>query len=58
MAVIMKRTAFWDIALCRLVEVEMMEAVYTSEMSVYINETTRRYITEEILQFPQEAHCI
>jgi hypothetical protein len=36
----MKMTAFWDII------VLMMEAVRTSETSVYFNETTRRYIAE------------
>jgi hypothetical protein len=38
-------TAFWDIAPCNLVEVALiMEAVRTTETSVYFNETTRRYI--------------
>jgi hypothetical protein len=48
-----KMTAFWGIAPCSLVEVEvrtyiamMMEAVCTSETSVYFNITTRRYIQE------------
>jgi hypothetical protein len=52
--------AFWDIAPCTVVEIDrvsevrtastiavMMEAVRTSETSVYfINKTTRRYIPE------------
>jgi hypothetical protein len=47
--------AFWDIGPCSLVEVDrrcrglyslMMEAVRTSETSVYLNEITRRYISE------------
>jgi hypothetical protein len=47
----MKVSAFWDIAPCSLIEVDrrftlMMEAVHTSEMSVY-SETTRQYIPEE-----------
>jgi hypothetical protein len=44
----MKMKAFWDIALCSLVEFIslMMEAVRTSETSVYSNETTRRYVPE------------
>jgi hypothetical protein len=45
-------TPFCDIATCNLFEVErcfialMMEAVRTSETSVYFNEPTRRYIPE------------
>jgi hypothetical protein len=54
-------TAFWEIALCNHVEVDrpfrdayclhhhgtlIMEAVNTSETSVYFNETTRCYILE------------
>jgi cell division protein FtsL len=45
-------TAFWDIALYSLVKAErrlialMMEAVRTSETSVYFKHTTRRYISE------------
>jgi hypothetical protein len=48
----MMMIAFWDIALCSLIDVDrhfivlLMEAVITSEMSVYFNETTRRYIPE------------
>jgi hypothetical protein len=44
---------FWDIALCSLVEVDRrfivlkMEAVCTTERSVYFNQTTRRYIPED-----------
>jgi hypothetical protein len=37
----MKMTAFWDVAPCTLVEVDlMMEAVSTCETSVYFYETT------------------
>jgi hypothetical protein len=40
----MKMTAFWDVALCFLVEVRaiavMMKAVHTSETSGYLHETT------------------
>jgi hypothetical protein len=45
-------TTFWDIALCNLAEVDrlfialMMEAVYTSETSVYFKKTTQHYIPE------------
>jgi hypothetical protein len=55
-------TAFWDTALRNLVEVDgrfggtyrlqrqgeylMMKAVHTSKTSVFLNETTRRYIPE------------
>jgi hypothetical protein len=40
----MKMTAFWDVVLCFLVEVRvieavMMEAVHTSETSGYLHET-------------------
>jgi hypothetical protein len=51
------KITFWDTAPCSLVEVEhvsevrtasivraMMDAVRTSETSVYFNETARRYI--------------
>jgi cell division protein FtsL len=47
-----KMTAFWDIALYSLVKAErllialMMEAICTSETSVYFKHTTRRYISE------------
>jgi hypothetical protein len=47
-----KLTAFWDIVPYGLVEFSgrfialMMDAVRTSETSVYFNETTRRYIPE------------
>jgi hypothetical protein len=35
-------SAFWGIALCSLAEVDpMLEAVHTSETSVYINESMR-----------------
>jgi hypothetical protein len=53
MVVSMKMTAFWDVALCSLIDVDqrfrgydasiyalMMEAVCISEMSVYFNKTT------------------
>jgi hypothetical protein len=57
----MKMTAFWDIAPCNLTEVDrrfrdvycpivmtlIMEAVRTSETSVYFKETTRRCIPED-----------
>jgi hypothetical protein len=51
----MKMTVFWDVAPCSLVEVYrcfraivlMMEAVNTSETSVYFNQTTRSNILEE-----------
>jgi hypothetical protein len=58
MAASMKIRAFWGIAQCTLVGVDrrfrgvyclialMMEAVNTSETSVYSNDTTRRYIPE------------
>jgi hypothetical protein len=45
-------TPSWDIAQCSLVELHrlfivlMMEAVRLSETSVYLNETTQRYIPE------------
>jgi hypothetical protein len=55
----MKMTAFWNIALCSLVEVDrrfrgvegplialMMEAMIISETSVNVHETTRRSIPE------------
>jgi hypothetical protein len=55
----MTMIAFWDIAPCSTVEVDRrfrgvscrhqkvtMEAVRTSETSVYFNGTTRRYIPE------------
>jgi hypothetical protein len=51
----MKMIAFWDIAPCGLIEVDshfrgvialMMEAVRTTEMSVYFLETTWLYIPE------------
>jgi len=42
----MKMTAFWDVRACSLLEVLMMEAVRTSETSVYFHETTRRYVPE------------
>jgi hypothetical protein len=51
----MTMTAFWNIAPCSLVEVDrhfrgfialMIDAVPTTEMSVYFKETTRRYIPE------------
>jgi hypothetical protein len=47
--------AFWDIALCSLIEVNqrfkraialMMDAVHTSDTSVYFNEATWCYIPE------------
>jgi hypothetical protein len=62
----MKMIAFWDIAPYSLVEVGrrfrgafclhhqralMMEVVHISETSVYINETTRRYIFQKALIF-------
>jgi hypothetical protein len=46
----LKTTAFWDTALCSLIEVYlcfttlMKGAVSTSEMSVYFNKATWRYI--------------
>jgi hypothetical protein len=47
----MNMTAFWDMVPCCLVKVErrfalFMEAVRTSETSVYFNDTTRREIPE------------
>jgi hypothetical protein len=56
-----KIKAFWDIAPCSLFKVDrrfrctyclhhqgvMVEAVRTSEMSVYSNKTKRRYIPED-----------
>jgi hypothetical protein len=54
MTVSMKMTAFWDTALCSLVEVNQqfrgaiitltMQAVCTSETLVYFCEVTQRYI--------------
>jgi hypothetical protein len=51
----LKMTAFWDMALCSLVEIYRrswsaygLHQVRTSETSVYFNETTRRY-TRSIL---------
>jgi hypothetical protein len=52
MAASMKIRAFWDVAPCslevdrRFTSAMMMEAVRTSETSVYSNETTWRYIPE------------
>jgi hypothetical protein len=46
MAASMKFRVFWNVAPCSLV-VLMMEAVRTSEMSVYSNETTWSYIPED-----------
>jgi hypothetical protein len=52
----MKRTVFWDVALCSLIEVcrrfrgaiaMMMEAVSTSETSVNFYQTTWRKIPED-----------
>jgi hypothetical protein len=57
-----KMTAFWDVALCSLVEGDRpfsgayclrkgsltIEALRTSETWVYFNETTRRYIPESL----------
>jgi hypothetical protein len=43
----MKIAAFCDLAPCSLVEVDRRTAVRTSETSVYLNETTRRCITED-----------
>jgi hypothetical protein len=44
----MKKTVFWDIALCSLVQTAlMMEAVSTSEISVNFYGTTRRNIPED-----------
>jgi glycerol-3-phosphate O-acyltransferase len=56
---VLEITAFWDIALCSLVEVarrlsgaysfhhrSMMDAVRISETSVYFNETTPEHIPE------------
>jgi hypothetical protein len=37
----MKTTAFWDVVIA-----QMVEAVRTSETSVYLNENARRYIPE------------
>jgi hypothetical protein len=62
----MKTTAFWDIELHSLIEVDrrfrgaycshfeggeslMMEAVSTSETSVFFYETLRRYIPEAVV---------
>jgi hypothetical protein len=46
----MKMTAFWDIATCILVEVDLMtlvmQAVSIAETSVYLYETTRHTIPE------------
>jgi hypothetical protein len=52
MAASMKKTALCDTAPCSLAEVDwrlkvMKEAVCTSEMMVYFNETTQRYILED-----------
>jgi hypothetical protein len=52
MVACMKMTAFWDVALYSLVEVDwrfialMMAVVRTSETSVYFSETAQRYIPE------------
>jgi hypothetical protein len=56
----MTMIAFWDIALCSLVEVSdvsevrtasiiraIVEALHTYEISAYFNETIRRYIPED-----------
>jgi hypothetical protein len=55
----MKIRVFWDVAPCNLVGVDqrfrgsasittlIMEAVHTSETSVYSNETTQCYIPED-----------
>jgi hypothetical protein len=46
----LKMRALWDIAPCSLVEVErylMMEAVCTSETSVYFNKTTGRFVPKD-----------
>jgi hypothetical protein len=51
-AMSIKMTAFWDVVSYSLVAVDrrfialMMDAVRTSETSVYYNETTRRYIPQ------------
>jgi hypothetical protein len=57
----MKKTAFWNIAPCSLVEADrrfrgaiaLMEAVRTSETCVYFNNTTRRYNPEGYLHVHQ-----
>jgi hypothetical protein len=52
MAASMKMAAFWDTQPCCLLEVDlMMEAVCTSEMSVYFNETTWHYIPNAVIIF-------
>jgi hypothetical protein len=65
----LKMRAFWDRAPCSLVEVDpdvsedctasiirvVMEAVCTSETSVYFNKTTWCYIPEDSLLHP--CHC-
>jgi hypothetical protein len=50
----MKMMAFWDVAPCSLIAVDLhflVEAVRTSEMSVYFSETTWCYIPESCHQF-------
>jgi hypothetical protein len=53
MAASMKFRVFWDVAPCSQVDVDqrfialMMEVVLTSETSVNINFSTRRYIPED-----------
>jgi hypothetical protein len=51
-------TSFWDIVPCYLIEVsEVKEAVGTSEMSLYFNKTTQRYIPEGC-NFISFLHCL
>jgi hypothetical protein len=61
MAASMKMTVFWDIAPSSLIETDcpltgmiiafIMEAVCTSETSVYFNATTWHYIPESCHQY-------